>query len=67
MLIPNKVYDVLKFIAVLILPVSELVTSLAGIFGWAWGPTVVAVLAAVHAFIGAVIKISSDAYANYHE
>lgn len=67
LLIPNKVYDVLKFITVLILPISEFITSLATIFGWDWGVTVVAVLASIHAFLGAVIKISSDAYANYHE
>lgn len=64
MLISNKAYDVLKFIAVLILPLAELVSSLAAVFGWEWGAAVVAVLAAIHSFIGSIIKITSDAYKN---
>ncbi|MBP5475037.1 MAG: hypothetical protein J6X83_02095 [Methanomicrobium sp.] len=64
MLISNKAYDVLKFIAILILPLSELVSSLAAVFGWEWGAAVVAVLAAIHSFIGSIIKITSDAYKN---
>ena len=63
MLISNKAYDILKFIAILILPLSELISALAAIFGWTWGAAVVAVLAAVLTFIGSVIKITSDAYA----
>ena len=65
MLISNKLYDILKFVAILILPLSELISALAAIFGWQWGGVVVAVLAAIHTFIGSIIKITSDAYANY--
>lgn len=58
----NKLYDVLKIVALLILPLSELISALAGIWGFAHGQEIVATLVAINVFLGAVLKTSSDAY-----
>lgn len=62
MIISNKVYDTLKFIALLVLPVSELVAALSHVWGWEHGAAITATLVALDAFLGAVVKICSDAY-----
>lgn len=62
MKISNKAYDILKFIAIIILPLSELIGSLSGIWGLPYGQEIVATLAAVHLFLGALLKRSSDLY-----
>ena len=64
MLMKNKTYDVLKIIALLILPLSELVSAIATIWGLPYGQQITASLVALDAFLGAVVKISSDAYHN---
>lgn len=58
----NAAYDALKFIALLILPISELIGSLATVWGFAYGDKLVATLVAIDVFLGALVKISSDAY-----
>lgn len=64
MIISNKSYDTIKLIALLILPLSELVAALSHIWGWQYGAAVTATLVALDAFLGAVVKICSDAYRN---
>lgn len=59
----NKTYDILKVIALLVLPISELISALASIWGLPYGTQIVATLVALDAFLGAVLKVSSDAYA----
>lgn len=59
----NKTYDVLKIVALLILPLSEFVSAMASIWGFQHGQEIVATLVAFNMFLGAVLKISSD---NYH-
>lgn len=65
MKLSNKTYDVLKFIAVIILPIGEFITSISTIWGLPYGTQIVATLAAVHTLLGALIKTSSDNYAKY--
>lgn len=62
MIFENKTYDILKLIALLILPLSELVAALAHVWGLPYGSQIVATLVAIDAFLGAIVKISSDAY-----
>ena len=62
MILQNKTYDILKLIALLILPFSELVAALSHIWGWEHGAAITATLVALDAFLGAVVKICSDAY-----
>jgi len=57
----NKVYDVIKQIALVWIPAIEtLYSALCGIWGLPLG--IVGTLAAVDAFLGAVLKISSINY-----
>lgn len=60
----NKVYDVLKVIALIVLPLSELIASIANIWGLQYGSQIVATLVAIDAFMGTIIKIASDSYSH---
>lgn len=59
----NETYDVLKFIAQIVLPAAgTLYFALAGIWGLPYGEQIVGTITAVDAFLGAVLKVSTDAY-----
>ena len=59
----NKTYDILKYIAQVILPaLGTLYFALAQIWGFPYGEEIVGTVTAVDAFLGVVLKISSDNY-----
>lgn len=59
----NKVYDVLKYIAQIVLPaVGTLYFALAGIWGLPYGEQVVGTITAVDAFLGAILRITTVKY-----
>lgn len=59
----NKVYDVLKWIAMVVIPaVATLYFALAGIWGWPYGEQIVGTLTAIDTFLGVVLGISSAQY-----
>jgi hypothetical protein len=59
----NKVYDVLKWIVVLVLPATATLYSvLSGIWGLPYGDAIPNTITAVDAFLGAVLMISSAQY-----
>lgn len=59
----NKVYDVLKWIAQLLLPaIGTLYFALASIWGFPYGEQIVGTITALDAFLGAILKLSSDSY-----
>ena len=59
----NKTYDILKYIAQIIIPAAgTLYFALAGIWGLPYGEQIVGTLTAIDAFLGAVLKLSSDQY-----
>ena len=61
----NKVYDILKYIAQIVLPaVGTLYFALASIWGFPYGEEIVGTITAVDTFLGAVLMISS---ANYNK
>ena len=61
----NKVYDVLKWIVMLVLPaLSTLYSVLSGIWGLPYGDAIPNTITAIDAFLGAVLMISS---ANYNK
>lgn len=61
----NKVYDVLKWIALLFLPaVGTLYFALSSIWNLPYGEQIVGTITAVDAFLGAILGISS---ANYNK
>ena len=61
----NKTYDILKYFAQIVLPaLATLYFALSQIWGFPYGEEIVGTIAAVDAFLGAVLKISSDQYYN---
>lgn len=63
MKLSNKVYDVLKWIALILIPaLATLYFALAGIWGLPYGEQIVGTLTAIDAFLGALLGISSMNY-----
>lgn len=61
----NKTYDILKWIASLVLPaLATLVIALAGIWNLPYGEAIGGTIMAVDAFLGTVLGISSNKYKN---
>lgn len=59
----NKTYDILKYVAQIVLPaLGTLYFALAQIWGFPYGEAIVGTITAVDAFLGAVLKISTDKY-----
>lgn len=59
----NMTYDVLVWIAQIVLPaIGTLYAALAGIWGFPYGEEVVGTILAVDTFLGAVLKISNAQY-----
>ena len=59
----NKTYDVLKWIAQILLPaLGTLYFALSRIWGFPYGEEIVGTIAAVDAFLGALLGLSSKAY-----
>lgn len=59
----NKIYDVLKWIAMVCLPaIATLYLALAGIWGFPYGEEIVGTITAVDTFLGVLLGISSAQY-----
>ena len=59
----NKTYDVLKWIAQIVLPaIGTLYAALSGIWGFPYGEQIVGTILAVDTFLGAVLQISTAQY-----
>ena len=59
----DKTYDVLKYLAQVIIPaLGTLYFALSSIWGLPYGEQIVGTLTAVDAFLGTVLKLSSDDY-----
>jgi hypothetical protein len=64
MIFNSKVYDALKWIALVVLPATTtLWLALASIWGWPYAEAIGATLAAITAFLGALLGVSSVQYA----
>lgn len=63
MKLSNKIYDILKYVALIVLPaVGTLYFALAGIWGFPFGEEIVGTLSAVETFLGAILVISTAQY-----
>lgn len=63
MKITNKTYDILKWIAMILLPaIGTLYFALAGIWDLPYGEQVIGTIAALNAFLGALLGISTAQY-----
>ena len=59
----NKVYDILKFIATLLLPaLGTLYFALAGIWGFPYGEQIVGTITAIVTFMNTILRISTYQY-----
>lgn len=59
----NKLYDVLKWMALVVLPaIATLYVTLAGIWNIPYTEQVIGTIAAVETFIGTVLQISNSQY-----
>ena len=59
----NEVYDILKYFAQIVLPAcGTLYFALAKIWGLPYGAEIVGTITAVDAFLGALLKISTDKF-----
>ena len=60
---PNKVYDILKWVALILLPaVGALYFGLSQIWGFPYGEEIVGTLAVIDTFLGALLGISTMNY-----
>ena len=65
MKLDNKMYDILKWIALYLLPaLGTLYFALSGIWGFPYGEQVVGTITAVDTFLGVILGIST---ANYNK
>ena len=63
MKMPNKVYDVLKWIAILFLPaLAQLIKGVFPIWGIPYGEQIADTIMYLHVFLGAILGISHIQY-----
>ena len=59
----NKVYDILKYIACIVMPaLATLILTLSGIWGFKYGEAIAGTVTALDVFLGAIIQVSSARY-----
>lgn len=59
----NKVYDVLKFIAQIVLPaIATFYITIAGIWGLPYGEEISGTVMAIDTLLGALLMLSSSTY-----
>lgn len=63
MLLNNKTYDILKWVALVLLPaIGTLYFALAGIWGLPYGEQIVGTITAIDTFLGVILGISTVQY-----
>ena len=63
MTISNKLYDILKWLVIIVLPAAgTLYSALSNVWGWPYPEEVVTTITAVDTFLGAVLCISTATY-----
>ena len=63
MKLSNKMYDVMKWLVIIVLPATAtLYAALANVWAWPYPDEVVTTITAVDAFLGAVLCISTATY-----
>ena len=64
-LLSNKQYDILKWVALVLLPaLGSLYFGLAGIWGFPYGEQIVGSITVVDTFLGVILGISTVQYNN---
>lgn len=63
----NKTYDTIKTIALLLVPILTLATTLVNIWGIAHADLWAATFAAIDVFVGAVVTVAKKLYDERHK
>lgn len=64
MVMNNKVYDVLKWVALIVLPaLATLYATLSELWGLPYGVQICGTLTAIGTFLGALLQVSASKYA----
>ena len=63
----NKAYDLIKTIALLLVPILTLATTLVNIWGIAHADLWAATFAAIDVFVGAVVTVAKKLYDERHK
>lgn len=59
----DKIYDILKWVALVVLPaIATLYTALAGVWGLPFAEEIPATITAIDLFIGALLGVSTAQY-----
>lgn len=62
-MLSNKVYDILKWITLTLLPaIATLYFALSGIWGFPYGEQIIGTIAAIETFLGMLLGISTVQY-----
>lgn len=61
-MLPNKVYDILKLVSVLAIPVVDFIALMSTTWGWSWGVPVATTVSGIGILAGAIITSSSSIY-----
>lgn len=59
---PNKAYDTMKFISLIIAPVATFMAALTQIWGIPYGAEITATIAAADVLMGAIVTIAKSIY-----
>ena len=63
MIFKNSVYDVLKYVSLVVLPaIATLYLTLSNIWGLPYGTEIAATITAIDTLLGALIGVSSERY-----
>ena len=63
MKLPDKVYDIMKWVVIIVLPASAtLYKALSAVWGWPFADEVVTTIVSVDAFLGALLGVSTATY-----
>ena len=63
MKLPDKVYDVLKWVTLVVIPaLATLYVGLAAVWGWPYADEIAKTAAVVCAFLGAILGVSTAEY-----
>ena len=63
MIMDNKVYNILKWICLTVVPaLNVLIATLGSLYGWTWVSVAIGTIDAVAVFIGSIIGIGSYKY-----
>ena len=63
MKLPDRAYDILKWVVIIVLPaLATLYAALSAVWGWPYSQEITTSITAVDTFLGAILCISTASY-----